>query len=100
MRISFIILNYITWQDTLKEVYLLHDNTKIKFADIIVIDNASPNESANKLLRLLVEMVFLFIASENNGGYAAGNNIGLRMAYNLGYDIGWIFHIEKRKNGC
>lgn len=52
---------------------------------IIVVDNASPDNSANFLSDALPEDVILLKASENKG-FSAGNNIGIKYAVEHGAD--------------
>lgn len=89
--IAVIILNYMTWRETLKEV----EAARVVLADhpyeIIVVDNCSPNESAEKLTQA-AKGSFTFLQAENNGGYAAGNNIGLRYAAQKGHAYGWVLN--------
>ncbi len=90
--IAIIILNYVTWKETLKEVKLvkeLLDNRSYKY-EIVVVDNCSPNESYQQLSKHTDE--FTLIASSNNGGYAAGNNIGLAYATQKGYKYSWVLN--------
>ena len=77
-RVVFIILNYKTYQDTIRVTNELLETKRDDFR-ILIVDNASPNESFVKLYDTfatnpLVEV----IASPENGGYANGNNYGLR----------------------
>ena len=79
-RIAYIILNYKTYQDTdrvTKEI-LSYD----KVDDIIIIvDNCSPNESSKELHRLYDRDTRVSVVdTDENGGYAKGNNFGLRYA--------------------
>lgn len=77
-RVVFLILNYKTYQDTIRVINELMETKRDDFR-ILIVDNASPNESFVKLhdtfaTNPLVEV----IASPENGGYAKGNNYGLR----------------------
>lgn len=89
--VAVVILNYMSWQDTLAEIELCHERLHICYSDMIVVDNASPNESAEELMKAAKER-FVFLKSEENRGYAAGNNIGLRYAYAKGYKYAWILN--------
>ncbi len=82
--IAIIILNYMSWKETLKEVSMCHDFLCVDYQDIIVIDNASPNESGDELEKASFEK-FVFLKAKENKGYAAGNNIGLKHARSNGY---------------
>lgn len=83
---AIIILNYNTYDMTLDLIDELFSICPQERCQIIVIDNASPNESA-EVLEKKAEMngKFIFIKNDKNGGYAAGNNIGLRYAVGHGF---------------
>lgn len=76
--VAFIILNYKTFEDTIilgKEIL----DSSIPNSVIVIVDNCSPNESYQKLLDAFKdEKTVDVIASPMNGGYAKGNNFGLR----------------------
>lgn len=91
-KTAIVILNYKSWRDTLKEVENCVKLLKVDYSDIIVIDNDSPNDSSEKLKNASNAHNFVFIAADKNLGYAAGNNIGLRYAYNKGYRYGWVLN--------
>ena len=87
MKVLFLILNYKTYQETVKLTDELLANG-IGDNYILIVDNASPNESYQQLQsryerREGVEVIL----SPENGGYAKGNNYGLRYAakYNPEY---------------
>lgn len=84
-RIAVIILNYNTWRDTIAEIEICNTVLNVEKQDIIVIDNCSENDSNEKLKKLSLQDGFAFISSKNNLGYGAGNNIGLRYAYEKNY---------------
>lgn len=89
--VAVIILNYITWQETLAEVEALGAVLGDRPHEIIVVDNCSPNESAARLSEQAPGR-FTFLPSDRNGGYAAGNNIGLRYAAEKGHRYSWILN--------
>ncbi len=89
---AVILLNYMSWEDTLAEMKLLRERLGILYEDMIVIDNASPNESANQLSHGAQRLGYVFLKAPGNGGYASGNNIGLRYALEKGYRYGWILN--------
>lgn len=91
-EVAVILLNYISWEDTLAEMKMLEECLGIAYEDMIVIDNASPNESSERLSRNAEELGYVFLKAECNGGYASGNNIGLRYALEKGYRYGWILN--------
>lgn len=90
-NIAVIILNYITWEETLKEIEIIKSLNASLQLDIIVVDNNSPNESYNCLLEHSKNN-FIIIKSENNNGYASGNNLGLRYCFQKGYKYAWILN--------
>lgn len=76
--IYIIILNYNTYEDTIKLVHKLFLQEKIQL-HIVIVDNHSPNGSFEKINEAFkhndqVEI----IQSDVNGGYSSGNNLGLR----------------------
>jgi GT2 family glycosyltransferase len=84
--IGIVILNYKTWEMTIKCVDSI-EQTFSGLCHIFIIDNHSPNESFEKLLRHFesCENVAV-IDSMSNCGYAKGNNIGIRKAIEYGCD--------------
>lgn len=88
--VAVIILNYMTWQETLREVRAVSAIVKDIPHEIIVVDNCSPNESAEELRAAAQQ--FTFLESDANRGYAAGNNIGLRYAAEKGWKYSWILN--------
>lgn len=79
-RIYIVILNYNGWRDTVECVesfYKQVSTTHYQYT-IVIIDNKSTDDSFNKLEELLPTAIL--IESDFNGGYAYGNNIGIRYA--------------------
>lgn len=91
-KVSIIILNYKTYQDTLNVIDEIHAKLNYQNFDIIVVDNDSPNESYNELSAMSEKMNFYLVKSGKNGGYAFGNNVGIRYSYNLDSDYSWILN--------
>lgn len=83
MKILVVILNYKSMQDTLACVESIEKSDYNSF-DILVIDNKSPNDSFAFLRKHLPHIRLL--ETEKNLGYAGGNNVGLRIALEEGYD--------------
>lgn len=78
MKTVFIILNYKTYQDTIR---LTDDLLRQGLGDrsILIVDNASPGDSYEVLVRTYEEVSQVEVVSSGvNGGYAKGNNFGLR----------------------
>lgn len=77
MKISFLILNYNSYELTLK---LINEIKNYKLIDyIIVVDNNSSNIEKEKLNNLVDDKIIKIFNNENYG-YAYGNNIGLKYA--------------------
>lgn len=76
--LGIIILNYKTWQLTVKSVNMLKKILSIEYK-IFVVDNASPNNSYEELQNVFQNDAHVTcILSKENGGYAKGNNIGIK----------------------
>jgi GT2 family glycosyltransferase len=75
--VAAVVLNYNGYEDTAQCVHSL-ENVTYSNLFIIIVDNASPDRSG-----LMLQKEFTghtVILSDRNGGYAAGNNIGIRYA--------------------
>ena len=91
-KVLIVILNYCAFEMTLRIVDALRQDLNYPKFDILVIDNASANES-DKALRAASEAKdYQYIQSGKNVGYAAGNNIGIRYAVQMGYDYTWVIN--------
>lgn len=80
MKVLFLILNYKTYYDTIRLTDALY-HSGLHDSYVLIVDNASPNESYSKLVEKVggYEHVEV-ISSPENGGFAKGNNFGLRYA--------------------
>ncbi len=78
MLVSIIIVNYNTFDVTCAciESVILH--TKGVSYEIILVDNASPNENPDDFLQKFPSI--RLIKSKENGGFAKGNNLGISVA--------------------
>ncbi|AZP04934.1 glycosyltransferase [Jeotgalibaca ciconiae] len=77
MEIGIVILNYLNWQDTVECINSLENQT-YKDYQVIVVDNSSTNESFKELYkRYGKENDIHLLQSEENLGFAKGNNIGI-----------------------
>ena len=90
--VLIIILNYGTYDLTLKMINELHSKLEYDNYSIMVVDNCSPNESVEVLENQSKDLNYIFIANKKNTGYAAGNNIGIRYAIDNGYKYSWILN--------
>lgn len=77
MDLSVVIVNYGTFELTKNAVNSILDYSYPFTVEIIVVDNDSPDDSLSKLKEYFNDKV-KFIASSENKGFAAGNNLALR----------------------
>lgn len=85
MVIPVIILNYNSSSDCRKCISYLKRQEGAEL-EIIIVDNCSPREGEVESIKVLCEECdCTFIATDANRGYNAGNNIGLRYAFQNGY---------------
>ena len=84
-KVGIIISNYNGWQDTLVCLDSLQKQTFTDF-EVILIDDASPNDSVAQLQNKLPPNT-VFLPQERNVGFAAANNIGMRRALDDGCDF-------------
>lgn len=73
--VTCVILNYNDAPTTINLVQSIKNYSLLNF--IVVVDNCSTDDSWEKLLRYKNEKIHI-IKSQKNGGYGAGNNVGLR----------------------
>lgn len=84
MTIPVILLNYNSTDDCRKCILSLQQQSGVTL-EIIVVDNCSTEANRLAVEQLCKERGCTFIANTRNGGYNAGNNVGLRNAANKGY---------------
>lgn len=77
MKLNCVILNY-NDADTAEKLVGMIRGYKV-LEQIVIVDNASTDDSPRQLRGLCDEKVTL-ICAEENGGYGAGNNLGVRYA--------------------
>ena len=90
-KVLIVILNYRTYELTLELIRKLK-NLSYDNYDVMGVDNCSPNGSASVLEGKSNELNFIFYANKTNTGYASGNNVGIRYAYEHGYEYTWILN--------
>lgn len=84
--VGIAIINYNTYEKTLDCIDSIRQYTTVPYK-IYLLDNASPNESAAILGEAYKSSPdVVFIASEENLGYARGNNLCMEYMVNDGYD--------------
>lgn len=73
-------MNFKTYSDTIRVTDELLQTDRTDFR-ILIVDNMSPNESFEEISKAFAGNKFVeVILSPENGGYAKGNNFGLRYA--------------------
>ena len=81
-KFAFVILHYLTTDDTIECVSSILDKSNNN-VDIIIVDNGSNNNSGNILKGLYKNNKNIhIIISKDNLGFANGNNLGLKYAVN------------------
>lgn len=74
---TVVVLNYNDWKTTKQLIENIKDYNSID--KIVIVDNASTDDSYEQLKMLISDKISLVKSSEN-GGYASGNEIGCRYA--------------------
>jgi GT2 family glycosyltransferase len=89
--VTIIILNWNNWQDTRLTIEACQ---KLAWPalHIIVVDNHSDNDSADKLHQFFPELDL--IVTTANLGFAGGNNVGIRKALARGTDFIWLLNSD------
>lgn len=89
MKIATIILNYNSSADCRKCIGYLKQQQGVE-QEIVVVDNCSRDDDRKAVEALCKEQGCTFIANNENRGYNAGNNVGLRYAAEKGYEFALI----------
>jgi GT2 family glycosyltransferase len=87
--VSIVIVNYNGCNDTLECLGSLKELAYPNF-DVIVVDNASSDNSATTIRQSYPTLTLL--QSGQNLGYAGGNNLGIKQALNDGADYIWLLN--------
>lgn len=87
MKTGVVILNFNCWKKT---AFLALKVASFEAVDaVVVIDNASEDDSYEHLNKLKHEKIYV-LQSEKNGGYSYGNNYGAKVCRKLGIEIMFI----------
>ena len=89
MKLAIIILNYNSCADCRKCIGYLKQQQGVE-QEIVVVDNCSRENECKAVETLCKEQGCTFIANDENKGYNAGNNVGLRYAAEKGYNYALI----------
>lgn len=85
-KVGIILLNYNTTNDVIECVESLQKITYDNY-EIIVVDNCSQDEEVNKLHKYIgSKEKCIFIKSDKNGGFAYGNNLGIKYSIDNNFD--------------
>lgn len=77
--ICFLVLHYLTIEDTKKCITSIENLVGTDSYQIVVVDNASPNNSGEELQNLYMNDEHIhIILSKENLGFANGNNLGFK----------------------
>lgn len=88
MKIAFSLLHYNNIRVTEEAVKYLLRLKDIDACEIIIVDNASPNESGKKLEEeYRGKRNIHVLLNDKNGGFAYGNNVGYSFAKKIGCDV-------------
>ena len=79
MNLSIVIVNYQTFELTRDTINSIFEFSYPFSYEVIVVDNASGDDSLSRLKDYFEDRV-MFIASSENNGFAAGNNQALKIA--------------------
>ena len=82
MKFAVIVLNYNDHENTLKYVDTIKEYDIID--KIIIVDNDSTLNDEIKILKSVESEKVEVLSSEKNGGYAYGNNLGLKYLEKVG----------------
>lgn len=89
MKTATIILNYNSSADCRKCICYLKAQQGVE-QEIVIVDNCSRKDERKDVEQLCKEQGCTFIANNENRGYNAGNNVGLRYAAEKGYKFALI----------
>ena len=84
MRAALIVLSFNHVRETIECLQSIY-RSKPATADVIVVDNASDDATVAELRRMFSDTEIIEL--RENLGWAGGNNIGIRMALERGYDL-------------
>lgn len=86
-KVSIVILNWNGWKDTIPCLESLQKiNSKDLSVEIVVVDNASNDESVKKINNFKSKFKLTLLQTGSNLGFAGGNNVGLRYSLENNFD--------------
>lgn len=84
--VAIIVLNYKNANTTIKCVNSILQNVKYRNKMIVIVDNHSNDQSMKKLKIFENVPLVKLLETSKNGGYAYGNNFGIRYALKEGFE--------------
>ena len=79
ISIGFVVLHYLTTEETKKAIEAIKEHIDVEDYQIVIVDNASPNNSYEELKEYIGHDEKIdILKNEDNSGFAKGNNIGFR----------------------
>lgn len=95
-KVAIVLLNYNGYEDTIECVKSLSLHIQSYKIDIVIVDNASSDESSEKIKAFIgeekVDNIY-FIQCATNEGFSQGNNVGIDFAMNqLKSEYFWILN--------
>ena len=88
-KVGVVILNYNNYNLIVEKADLLNSYGCIQ--KIVIVDNCSNNDSYEKLKEIENEKIHI-VKTKKNGGYAYGNNFGLKILEKDSYDYAFIMN--------
>ncbi len=88
-KVGVVILNYNNYNLIVEKANLLNSYKCIQ--KIVIVDNCSNNDSYEKLKEIENEKIHI-VKTKKNGGYAYGNNFGLKILEKDNYDYAFIMN--------
>lgn len=85
-----VLLNWNGWRDTLECLRSLNDDLEYRNWHAIVVDNGSSDDSIGQIRRAYPAVPI--IETGKNLGFAAGNNVGIRHALEVGADYVFVLN--------
>ncbi|MGA2019607.1 MAG: glycosyltransferase family 2 protein [Candidatus Sulfotelmatobacter sp.] len=92
-QVVCIVLNWNGWKDTLDCLKALEECTYPNLM-VVVVDNGSTNDSVDRIRSARPDIQLL--ESEENLGFAGGNNIGIRYALTHDADFIWLLNNDTK----
>lgn len=94
-KVAIIIVNWNSYNDTIECLKSLNDIKEVNFK-VFLVDNNSTDKSMDEIISYYDNYSFNydieFICNKENLGFAGGNNVGIRKAYNDNCKFFWLLN--------